>query len=47
MCPAGLWMVYAVTLTHLLPRDFLMSFGIGHVTPGSAACVSEVMSKHP
>lgn len=39
MCPAGLWTVYAVTLTHLLPRDFLMSFGIGHVTPGSAACV--------
>lgn len=47
MCPAGLWTVYAVTLTHLLPRDFLMSFGIGHVTPGSSACVSEVMSKHP
>lgn len=41
------WGGYAVTLTRLLPRDFLMASGIGHMTPGNAACVSEVMSKHP
>lgn len=47
MCPTSLWVVYAVTLTCLLPRDFLMDFGIGHMTPGNVACVSEVMSKRP
>lgn len=47
MCPTSLWEVYAVMLTRLLPRDFLMGFGIGHMTPGNAVCASEVMSKHP
>lgn len=47
MCLAGLWVVYAAPLTRLVPRDFLMGFGIGHMTPGNAECVSEVMSKHP
>lgn len=46
-CPTSLGGGYAATLTRLLARDFLMAAGIGHMTPGNAACVSEVMSKHP
>lgn len=37
----------AAAVTRLLPPDFRMAPGIGHMTPGNAARVSEVMSKHP